>query len=342
MSQMTPAQRDYIASLSQRLHGTRSGAFMDQLRASFPDPTQGQASRWITSLKEQATSDKPKAVVFDYDGTLCDVRGIRHYVRNPDRKKRDYDAFHRSSNFCPPNPQVAAQARSAHEAGFVVIGVTARMEKYRMVTTDWNAKHGIHVDHLLMRADDDFRVDYEVKRDILARLRERYNVVHATDDNPAVIRLWNEEGIETSLVPGFDHAGDRTDVLEVPNVFEGMSATQPVPAKGTVNRDPLPEVPEGRYAVPTEVGALGFYRVQRPTSGKWAGRTFVSVMASDAEHPVRGAAARSVLAKIAVDPRGAMECFGREIGTCGRCGRVLTDDASRTRGIGPDCATKMG
>jgi uncharacterized protein DUF6011 len=101
-----------------------------------------------------------------------------------------------------------------------------------------------------------------------------------------------------------------------------------------------PEVPAGRYAVEHE-GTLKFYRVDRPTEGRWAGYTFVKVQASDDLYPVRGRAAASVLTAIAADPREAMLRYGREIGSCGHCGRTLTDDASRAAGIGPVCATKF-
>lgn len=102
----------------------------------------------------------------------------------------------------------------------------------------------------------------------------------------------------------------------------------------------LPDVPAGRYAVATEAGPLAFYRVSRPTEGRWAGRTFVNVQASDDEHPVRGVAAATVLAKIAVDPDAAMARYGQEIGACGRCGKTLTDETSRALGIGPTCRSK--
>ena len=102
------------------------------------------------------------------------------------------------------------------------------------------------------------------------------------------------------------------------------------------------DVPAGRYAVDTEEGHLAFYRVDRPTEGKWAGYTFVKVQASDELHRVRGQAAKAVLAKIAVDPQAAMLRYGQEIGECGHCGRTLTDETSRARGIGPVCAGRMG
>ena len=96
-------------------------------------------------------------------------------------------------------------------------------------------------------------------------------------------------------------------------------------------------MPAGRYAVDTEEGHLAFYRVDRPTEGKWAGYTFVKVQASDELHRVRGQAAKAVLAKMAVDPTAAMLRYGQDIGECGHCGRTLTDETSRQLGIGPVC-----
>jgi hypothetical protein len=47
-----------------------------------------------------------------------------------------------------------------------------------------------------------------------------------------------------------------------------------------------------------------------------------------------------ILARIAVNPRAAMQRYGQEIGACGRCGLTLTNDTSRALGLGPECAAK--
>jgi len=102
---------------------------------------------------------------------------------------------------------------------------------------------------------------------------------------------------------------------------------------------PTPDVAAGRYAVLDPVdGVLKFYKVDRPTEGRWKGYTFLKVYASDETWPIRDHTHRDlILTAIAADARGAMERYGAEIGKCGRCGRTLTDEASRARGIGPDC-----
>jgi hypothetical protein len=105
-------------------------------------------------------------------------------------------------------------------------------------------------------------------------------------------------------------------------------------------------VPAGRYAVDTEDGAtnaVAFYKVDRPTEGKWAGYVFVKLMVSDEEQRMSRAAGDAILRKIAaVGAEAASARYGHEVGECGMCGRTLTNDDSRARGIGPICAAKAG
>jgi len=104
----------------------------------------------------------------------------------------------------------------------------------------------------------------------------------------------------------------------------------------------LPDVPEGRYAVEHK-GVLKFFKVDRPTEGRWAGRTFVKVQASDDWFSIRPTVAKNeILALIGNDVQQASLRYGRELGHCGVCGRTLTDENSRARGIGPICADKTG
>lgn len=113
-----------------------------------------------------------------------------------------------------------------------------------------------------------------------------------------------------------------------------------------------PDVPAGRYAVRyagrddaaiTLREVVKFYRVARPTEGRWAGFTFLSIQASDELHPIKNPdAKRQILADIAKDPAAASRLYGQEIGSCGVCGRTLTDETSRAYGIGPICRERTG
>lgn len=107
-------------------------------------------------------------------------------------------------------------ARVAHAQGTAVLIVTARSTRYRHHTGMWLALHGVPSDAMWMRAARDMRPDYEVKRGILAAIRRRYRPVHAWDDNPSVLRLWAEEGIPATTVPGWDDPVARATEADVP------------------------------------------------------------------------------------------------------------------------------
>ena len=145
-----------------------------------------------------------EAVIVDVDGTLCDVSGIRHYVlRDPTRP--NFDRFHAASAFCPPIASTLAWVDAHRAAGRTIIIVTSRKRRWEHLTRTWLRKWEIDYDWLLMRADSDQRKDREVKASILRRVRAKgYEVVAASDDNPAIVALWRSEGIEVTVVPGWD------------------------------------------------------------------------------------------------------------------------------------------
>lgn len=105
-------------------------------------------------------------------------------------------------------------------------------------------------------------------------------------------------------------------------------------------RDPFTDVPDGYYAVMTDDNVLAFYRV---STWKKSGDRKVQVQASDELHLVKGyKATDAILAKIRRDtPPIAGKRYADELGNCYRCGRTLTDEDSRARGIGPKCASLM-
>jgi len=108
-------------------------------------------------------------------------------------------------------------------------------------------------------------------------------------------------------------------------------------AARTAPQAPVAQVEDGRYAV-QEDGVLRFFRVK---NGRRPGFVFLDIQASDEWHAIRNVSRiHAVLALIAQDAQAAMIRYGHELGECGRCGRTLTDEASRAAGIGPICISK--
>jgi hypothetical protein len=105
------------------------------------------------------------------------------------------------------------------------------------------------------------------------------------------------------------------------------------------------DIPAGRYAVKSLTGNndLDFFLVQRPETGKWKGYTFVRrIIGGHPDVSVKGRTA--VAALTAIEQAGIEESrtlFGQTIGSCWKCGRHLTDQTSRSLGIGPDCRSQV-
>ena len=139
----------------------------------------------------------PEAVIFDVDGTLCDVSGVRHYVEGP---KKDFTSFHNASLFCPPISHVTAMARAYQRAGLAIIVVTARDARFERVTRDWLYKHRVSYAALHMRPWGDQRRDDDIKREILSNIMRLYRPVLAIDDREDIIAVWRAAGIPTYKV----------------------------------------------------------------------------------------------------------------------------------------------
>jgi len=150
---------------------------------------------------------KREAWIFDVDGTLVDVDPILDILLGQDRAsesfKKNYDAFHKASINCNPHKDVVDMVWEVCDTLDIII-VTARKEKYRGLTSKWLKMHNVPNDALFMRKDDDHREDYEVKKDILDHINEYWEVKHAVDDNPSIIKLWEENGIATTKIGTWD------------------------------------------------------------------------------------------------------------------------------------------
>jgi len=151
--------------------------------------------------------EKRHAYIFDVDGTLANVDPFLHYIRNVDDVdgfKKDFDLFHRESINAMPNIEVREMLYNALFDQFDVIIVTSRREMWRPQTSFWLSKFDVPHNALFMRKNDDYRSDFDVKKDILDEIKQFWNIYHAVDDNPSVISLWELNGIPTTKIGDWD------------------------------------------------------------------------------------------------------------------------------------------
>lgn len=185
----------------------------------------------------------------------------------------------------------------------------------------------------LARAASEKQID--LLRTLMTEKAERVNGGAATIVDHANIEAWLASGISR------DTASENIGRL----IEEAKAARASKPAAERIDAAVV-TVPAGSYALDSLEGATNevvFYRVDRPETGKWAGRVFVNrEVGGNPDIAVKGQAAKNVLARIeAVGAEAASARYGQETQRCGVCHTKLTNDDSRARGIGPKCAANL-
>lgn len=146
-----------------------------------------------------------RTIVIDLDGTLCDSAHRDHHARNGDwlqfHERLKEDKPHADVMFLIELLRNLSDLRAPDEVELV--GCTGRNERWRPATERWLIDHGIPLDAILMRADDDFRSDAAVKVDLLnewhkstghagCAIHER--VAFILDDRDKVVEAWRDAG----------------------------------------------------------------------------------------------------------------------------------------------------
>lgn len=120
-------------------------------------------------------------------------------------------------------------------------------------------------------------------------------------------------------------------------------------AEATVDGIDLSGLVPGYYAVPDSDSRLKVAISTGRKGGKWEGFWFVKDGAEYGQQKRYGmqrpgqaynGQIQDELRAILADPKAAMQAYGKLVGRCGACGRVLEDEDSVRNGIGPICAMK--
>ncbi|MGB5794430.1 MAG: hypothetical protein WBH51_01405 [Mycolicibacter algericus] len=116
---------------------------------------------------------RPPAVIVDIDGTLEDWN-------------------------CLPHPETLKWVKRQHDAGRVVLIVTARDHETDYKRTHAWLKRHLHVPFVgpFCRSYDDLRYASEFKRAVYKQLSGLYEIVGAAEDNRHVIAMWKAQGLE--------------------------------------------------------------------------------------------------------------------------------------------------
>lgn len=119
----------------------------------------------------------------------------------------DWDAYHAASSEDEPLQDAVGLINSLHGAGYTIIGLTARPEKWRQITMEWLIKHFISMDELLMRPDEAYHPAPEIKMALaLKRFDDKANlkaqVAIVIDDREDVIEAFRALGVTAMQIFG--------------------------------------------------------------------------------------------------------------------------------------------
>lgn len=149
-----------------------------------------------------------KIVLFDIDGTIADNSHRLHYVEHEafreDSHKSDWNSFLHPDNVkkdAPITHMIELGRKFYETGGYAIHLLTGRQESLRGITTAWLYRHGFtFYSNFHMRKDNDFRVDYEVKKEIITMNYNLSDIFIAIDDRQPVIDMMRQLGIPTLKV----------------------------------------------------------------------------------------------------------------------------------------------
>lgn len=152
-------------------------------------------------------------VVFDLDGTLANVDHRVHLITG---KKQDWKLFYEEcTNDLPIQSMILMAKSMIINPTFRVEIWTGRSEIIRNSTFSWLNNHGILVEEhessiffhtpktavLRMRKDDDYRFDYEIKKEWLTNaINADVKPTVVFEDRTSVVEMWRENGIQCCQV----------------------------------------------------------------------------------------------------------------------------------------------
>jgi phosphoglycolate phosphatase-like HAD superfamily hydrolase len=159
--------------------------------------------------------NKPKAMIWDLDGTLSDDRARAHYVEVEQGKKRNWRGYFDAIDADPPIAASMEILRAMNLAGIRTIFLTGRPEYTRPKTEAWLEANGLtEYDDLLMRPEGEFRPAGEFKYDVVMHLQRRYEIVCAFEDRIDVADHLREAGIAVFLFgAGAEAVAEALEVL---------------------------------------------------------------------------------------------------------------------------------
>lgn len=130
-------------------------------------------------------------ILVDLDHTICDAKW-----RDPMIGVNTWDEYHAAS--CDDRAIVATchLLAALHAIGeHIIVGITSRPSKWRQLTLRWMVDHGVELDDILMRDDEDYRQAPELKMELARPLLGDPSRVMLIEDRDDVVAAFRAAGV---------------------------------------------------------------------------------------------------------------------------------------------------
>lgn len=113
-----------------------------------------------------------------------------------------WDDYHLASQKDKPFKKAIKLINSLYNQGYTIIGLTGRPEKFRSLTMDWLIDEEVDLEEILMRYDDVFLKNAEMKIKLVEdRFKKNYKDIHfLIDDNEDTCIAFQNIGIATMQI----------------------------------------------------------------------------------------------------------------------------------------------
>jgi len=143
-----------------------------------------------------------KVIVFDLDGTICNVDHRRHWVAS---KPKNWAAWNAGIPLDTVNEDIVWMLNQFEAVGTTrIILASGRGNEHRAVTEKWLSDNHVYYDSLYMRAEKDNRKDSIVKVEFLHDITRDWGWPYLwVDDRQQVVDAIREQGVRVlQCAPG--------------------------------------------------------------------------------------------------------------------------------------------
>ncbi len=168
--------------------------------------------------------NKKKCIIIDLEGTLSDHSHRAHYLA--DKNYGRYNQLFSDDPVNMPFLRILQSQLILHGKDVYVIMCTAKSTEYKNEVKTWLDAHNLSplIDDVSFRLKLDSRSSVLVKRDMLHKIQENFEVLKAFDDRQDICEMFESEGIKAINVGIHETIGPAKILKDAADLFEEKNA----------------------------------------------------------------------------------------------------------------------